>query len=238
MAVVLIDFIDFTKEAMKKNNIIIVFVLVLAGAAIITGCDSKRLPGKIYMPDMVYSRAIETYAPLNDTVFTDETSNAGHEIYYNRQPVLGTIPVGELFAYTLANDTTGYKLSAGVKSPLGPISKTEMAEAGRLFNINCAICHGAEGKANGPLATSGKIGGVANLTSEAYIKMADGTMYHTLNYGKNNMGSYASQLSRKQRWMIVQYIRTLQPKPASATDSTANTASASAKKDTATTKKG
>jgi mono/diheme cytochrome c family protein len=33
------------------------------------------------------------------------------------------------------------------------------------------------------------------------------------------MGSYASQLSREQRWRIVQYIRTLEPKaaPASAT---------------------
>jgi mono/diheme cytochrome c family protein len=58
--------------------------------------------------------------------------------------------------------------------------------------------------------------------------MADGTMFHSINYGKNNMGSYASQLSRKQRWMIVQYIRTLQPKPESTsgaipakTDSTA-----------------
>jgi mono/diheme cytochrome c family protein len=26
------------------------------------------------------------------------------------------------------------------------------------------------------------------------------------------MGSYASQLSRQQRWRIVQYIRTLEPK--------------------------
>jgi len=33
------------------------------------------------------------------------------------------------------------------------------------------------------------------------------------------MGSYASQLSRQQRWMIIHYIRTLQPKPAA--DSTA-----------------
>ena len=223
---------------MKKNNITIVIVLILSVAAIICGCDSKRLPGKIYMPDMTYSRAIETYSPLNDTVFTDETANAGHEIFYNRQPVKGTLPVGELFAYTLLDDSTGYKLSAGVKSPLGPITKAEMTETGRLFNINCAICHGAEGKANGPLATSGKIGGVANLTTDAYIKMADGTMYHTLNYGKNNMGSYASQLSRKQRWMIVQYIRTLQPKPAADSTAAIATAVAPVKKDTATTKKG
>ena len=42
--------------------------------------------------------------------------------------------------------------------------------------------------------------------------MADGTMFHSIAYGKNNMGSYASQLSRKQRWMIIKYVRTLQPK--------------------------
>jgi hypothetical protein len=42
-------------------------------------------------------------------------------------------------------------------------------------------------------------------------------MYHSIHYGKNNMGSYASQLSSKQRWQLVQYIRLLQPKPEKAT---------------------
>lgn len=223
---------DITKEAMKKNKIITILVLALAGVTVMTGCsDSKRQPGKIYMPDMAYSRALETYALLNDTVFTDNTSKAGHEIFYNRKPVEGTVAVGELFAYTLPNDSNGYKLSAAIKNPLPPINKKEMEEAGRLFNINCAICHGAGGAANGPLST--KIGAIANLTTPAYIEMADGTMFHSINYGKNNMGSYASQLNRKQRWMIVQYIRTLQPKPVAPT-----TDVVSAKKDSVVVKKG
>jgi len=196
---------------MKKINILTVLALVLTGVAVITGCvDSKRQPGKIYMPDMAYSRALETYSQLNDTVFTDNSANQGHEIFYNRRPVDGSIAVGELFAYTLPNDSNGYKLSAGIKNPLPPLTKQELAETARLFNINCAICHGAGGQANGPLST--KIGAIANLTIPQYVAMADGTMFHSINYGKNNMGSYASQLSRKQRWMIVHYIRTLQPK--------------------------
>ncbi len=224
---------------MKRNKIIIGLAVVLAGAALTTGCDSKRQPGKIYMPDMAYSRALETYAPLNDTVFTDNTNHPGHEIFYNRRPVDGTIQIGELFPYTVPNDSNGYKLSAEVKNPLPALNKVDSAEASRLFNINCAICHGAEGKANGPLATSGKIGGVANLTTDAYIKMADGTMFHSINYGKNNMGSYASQLSRKQRWMIVHYIRSLQPKPAAAgADSSATAKAPASAKDSTTTKKG
>lgn len=221
---------------MKKINILTVLALALTGVAVFTGCDSKRQPGKIYMPDMGYSRALETYSLLNDTVFTDNPANTGHEIFYNRRPVDGTIPVGELFAYTLPNDSNGYKLSAGVKNPLPPLTKQELAEAGRLFNINCAVCHGAGGQANGPLST--KIGAIANLTSPLYVAMADGTMYHSINYGKNNMGSYASQLSRKQRWMIVHYIRTLQPKTeATIGTAPAKTDSTAVKTDSAATKK-
>ncbi|MEJ7588637.1 MAG: cytochrome c [Ferruginibacter sp.] len=66
---------------------------------------------------------------------------------------------------------------------------------------------------DGPISTSGKIGGIANLTLPNYVEMADGTIFHVINYGKNLMGSYAGQLTRKQRWQMVQYIRTLQPKP-------------------------
>ena len=110
-----------------------------------------------------------------------------------------------------------------------------MQETARLFNINCAICHGATGAANGPL--SSKIGAIANLTTPAYVVMADGTMFYSIYYGKNNMGSYASQLSRKQRWMIVHYIRTLQPKAgATAGTATVKTDSTAAKKDSTTKK--
>ena len=42
-------------------------------------------------------------------------------------------------------------------------------------------------------------------------KMSEGQMMYSVTYGKNLMGSYASQLSTKQRWMIVRYIKQLQP---------------------------
>jgi len=216
---------------MKKNNIITILVLAITGIVVITGCGSKREPGRIYMPDMTYSRALETYVLLNDTVFTNDPSHPGHEIFYNRKPVDGTVKVGDLFAFTLPKDSIGYKLSAEVKNPLPPLNKKELAEAARLFNINCGICHGVTVTANGPLSTH--IGAIANLTTPAYVAMADGTMYYSINYGKNNMGSYASQLDRKQRWQLVQYIRTLQPKP-----ETTTATAASAPADSTAAKKG
>ena len=34
-----------------------------------------------------------------------------------------------------------------------------------------------------------------------------GKMYHSITYGKNLMGSYASQLTPEQRWEVICYIQ-------------------------------
>lgn len=202
---------------MKRINYIGIF-LIATTVVVMSSCGGKNNPGRTYMPDMAYSRAYETNTLRDTSVFLTNYSTPsaiGHKIFYNSKPVDGTVRRGDLFAYTLPNDSNGYKMSAEVKNPLTPLNHTDSLEVARLFNINCAICHGATGTANGPL--SQKIGSIANLTLPQYVTMSDGTMFHSITYGKGNMGSYASQLDRKQRWMLVQYIRTLQPKDSAAT---------------------
>jgi mono/diheme cytochrome c family protein len=210
---------------MKKLTYIIAALIL--GVAVFSSCDGvRREPGGIYMPDMAYSRAYESFAERDSATFTMDVYNkGGDKIFYNNIPPAGTIKRGELFAYNLPSDTTGsYAQSSSLKNPYDTItiSKPQMAEAGRLYNVNCGICHGAKGLANGPVAANG-VGGVANLTADAYVKMSDGTMFHSITFGKGVMGSYASQVTRAQRWMIIKYIRTLQPKATTAkvgTDST------------------
>ncbi len=201
---------------MKKLKIVLAFILMASLVVVFEGCDSKREPGKVYMPDMTYSRAFEAYAPNN---FENENIN------YIPYPVDGTIRRGDLFPYPLPNDSNGYKMSAQIMDPLPPLDTIQMAEAQRLFNINCAICHGPKLDAQGPLSTGGKIPAVANLTLKQYVDMPVGTMFHSITYGKNNMGSYASQLTREQRWMVIQYVKSQQLKnsTAAATDSTKST---------------
>ncbi|MDB5222408.1 MAG: quinol:cytochrome c oxidoreductase monoheme cytochrome subunit [Chitinophagaceae bacterium] len=196
-------------------------VLIMTVTAF-TSCRDKREPGRVYMPDMAYSRAYETYAQNN-------LKQDG--INYINYPVDGTIRRGDLFPYTLPNDSNGYKMAAEVKDPLPALDSNQMLEAQRLFNINCAICHGANMDAQGPLATSGKVGGIANLKLDQYVKEPEGQMFHVVTYGRNNMGSYASQLSRKQRWMVIQYIKSEQAK------ASANKNTAPAAKDSSSTAK-
>ena len=40
--------------------------------------------------------------------------------------------------------------------------------------------------------------------------LSDGKIYHTITYGLNAMGSYASQLSPDERWKVVLYVHRLQ----------------------------
>lgn len=201
-----------------KRNTIITFVAFAAVSVALTACHDKTKPGRAYMPDMTYSRAIETYAELNDTVFTSDTNMRGEKrlIFYNRKPVDSTMTVDGMTPFMPTPptpDSAGYKMSASISNPLPPLNSTDSLEASRLFNINCAVCHGAKAEANGPVAP--KIGGVKSIVAAA-PGYSDGRIFYVMTYGQGNMGSYASQLSRKQRWMIVQYIRTLQPKPAAA----------------------
>lgn len=204
---------------MKKINIIL--LLLIFATTLMMSCRNKREPGRVYMPDMAYSRAYEAYAQNN-------LKQDG--INYVNYPVDGTIRRGDLFAYTLPNDSNGYKMAAGNKDPLPPLDSVQLLEAQRLFNINCAICHGPKMDAQGPLA--GKVGGIANLTVAQYVAEPEGQMFHVVTYGKNNMGSYASQLDKKQRWMVVQYVKSQQAKlsPAKSTEPAAKDSSSTAKK--------
>jgi hypothetical protein len=56
-----------------------------------------------------------------------------------------------------------------------------------------------------------------------YESMPEGQMYYSVTYGKNLMGSYASQLSKAQRWAVIKFIKSKQVKvgtPTIVSDST------------------
>jgi mono/diheme cytochrome c family protein len=209
----------FISTPMKKLFII---TIVIAGIALVQSCsDIKRKPSRVYMPDMAYSVAYETYA--------DQSRLKDSNIFYNSTPVAGTVKRGDDVHYEILKDTTGaYNVSANLKNPLGPLDTMQMVEAERLYLVNCGICHGPKLDGNGPLYKDGAgpyTAKPANLAAgPLYIAMAEGTMFHSVTYGKNMMGSYASQVTPKQRWMIVSYIKSKQVKPAAAaagSDSTA-----------------
>ena len=210
---------------MKKIAII---TGVVTASLLWSSCRDKRSAGHVYMPDMAYSRAVETYAALDSSRFTGDTLERGTKIYYDRMPVAGTVAREDMPAFPLAidkvGDTTNYVASRAVPNPLPALSAVDYLEAARLYLVNCGICHGEKLDGNGPLYNGGNgpyLAAPKNLIADPVVsKMPDGQMFYAVTYGKNAMGSYASQLSTRQRWMIIHYIKEKQgvanQKPAAA----------------------
>ncbi len=207
---------------MKKLAIIV--FLAFSGLLVISCGDNHSKPGRIYMPDMAYSRAYETYA--------DHSNLSSKSVNFNNRPVEGTVSRGEELPYHLANDSAGYARSALVANPLPRLNETEMTEAERQYLINCAICHGTALNGNGPLYKDGTgpfAAKPAVLVGDPKIEaLPEGTLYHVMTYGKNLMGSYASQLNRKQRWMVAEYIKSKQQAAKGESESGAGTADSTA----------
>ena len=76
-------------------------LLVTGIILVITGCSDKRKPGRTYVPDMAYSRAYETYAERDSNVFTTDPAMRGGRIFYDNNPVKGTIKRGEAFPFEI-----------------------------------------------------------------------------------------------------------------------------------------
>ncbi|MGF7231001.1 c-type cytochrome [Arachidicoccus sp.] len=219
---------------MKKLSVI---ATIFVTGAILVSCNSvRRDPGRVYMPDMFYSPAYETYTQRDSTQFTEKEAEAGRKIFYNNQPVAGTIARGEDLPFPIAKDkqgdTTNYVAAKLIENPEPPLTDAQATEIHRLYLINCGICHGAKLDGNGPLYNGGSgpfSAAPKNLLGDPIVlAMPEGQMFYSIQYGKGMMGSYASQLSRKQRWQLVHYIKARQaeakggkPAPFDVADSTA-----------------
>ncbi|MEP6465305.1 MAG: cytochrome c [Parafilimonas sp.] len=211
----------------------LIIVCITAGL-IIAGCsDVRRDPGRVYMPDMGYSRAYETYAALDSDKFTSDVNELGRKIFYNHMPVAGTIARGEEMPFPYAKDALGdtanYVASKQVINPL-TVDSVQMKEAERLYLIYCGVCHGPKLNGNGPLYNDGKgafPAAPAMLVGNAkYENMPEGQMFYSVTYGKNLMGSYASQLSRTQRWEVIAYIKSKQVADMAAKSATTDSSAA------------
>ncbi len=186
---------------MNKIKGIIGFLLIAGICFAACNSGGKRSnPGRIYAPDMTYSRAYDAYT-INPN-FADSQSS--------RLPVAGAIARGHALPDHLTEgDTTAYKsFTTNLR-----FSEDEMNEGQRLYVIYCGICHGQQLDGNGPLYNGGNgpfAAAPANFKDGKYLNMPVGQMYAAVKYGKNMMGSYASQLDVKQRWMVIAYIKKIQ----------------------------
>lgn len=178
------------------------------GLFFLAACRDKTKRNSIYMPDMFYSRAYETF---NSTLYLTEKS-----IRFNPTPVEGTIPLNVDLPYHLSATQAGRQAAKQqLHNPYAQLNEKEMQQAKRLYLVHCAICHGDKLDGNGPIYNDGEgpyPARPATLAGGDKDADPDGEYFHTITYGKNLMGAFGERLSVKERWMIITYIRSEQDK--------------------------
>ncbi|WP_311195868.1 cytochrome c [Antarcticibacterium sp. 1MA-6-2] len=134
-----------------------------------------------------------------------------YQIFPNGQealvPAAGSVPRGWK-PYEYENTAEGYQLAkTELKNPL-PYTEDNLAAGRQLYTIYCAVCHGDQGDGQGILVQREKILGIPRY-DDAGRDITEGSVYHVMYYGLNAMGSYASQTSIDERWLIDHYVMTL-----------------------------
>ena len=168
-------------------------ILVLAVVFVATSCNKSTAPNYQFMPNMYESAGYETYG---EAAFPN-----GIEA---QLPAQGSIPRGYV-PFDIENSTEGYNLAKEtLNSPLDS-TQVDLARGKELYDIYCGICHGNKGKGQGNLVKREKILGIPSY-DDAGRAINAGSIYHTIYYGKNAMGSYANQLNEEERWQVVSYV--------------------------------
>jgi mono/diheme cytochrome c family protein len=201
---------------MKKNYRTIKFAFSTALAGLIlagfTACGKKdeNSPGVEFMPDMYRSPSLEYYAV--HTVDGDTVYNAMH-------PAKGSVARG-FVPYGYQNTPEGYEAAGlNLRNPLASSNREVFEKEGEvLYGKFCVHCHGAAGAGDGKV--SAKLPGPPPAYNGALKNLPEGKIFHSITYGKNSMGSHASQLTQEERWKLVYYVQKLQGPKEVASDST------------------
>lgn len=168
-------------------------ILVLALVIVVVSCKKDTAPNYQFMPNMYESVGYETYG---EAAFPN-----GVEA---QLPADGSIARGHL-PFEIDNTTEGYLLAKEtLKSPLDS-TQVNLERGKVLYDIYCGICHGTKGDGQGNLVKREKILGIPSY-DDAGRAINEGSIYHTIYYGKNAMGSYANQLKEEERWQVVSYV--------------------------------
>ena len=209
---------------MKYFFLSITFLAVIVvSAAGFRGSKSELPPLEIF-PDMDQQAKVKFQA--KSEFFADGVGG--------RLPVANTVPIGfEIPAKAVADGAEppkfgfsngpDYYNTGRIGDYFGDGLPTELnvdaalIERGQQrYDINCAICHGASDNSKGVTSKYNILTAFnfhqAGSTDPSNVTAyrPDGSIFDTITHGKGLMGSYGGNITVRDRWAIVAYIRALQ----------------------------
>jgi len=161
--------------------------------------NNPAKPNVEVVPDMAHSVSYQSYAANPN--FAD-----GRTL---QTPVDGTIARGQMPLHFGASAEEALRAGKELKNPLGDDDKRAAQYAPLLYGHHCQVCHGPQGKGDGPVTLRG-VPPPPSLLAPKALEMPDGQLFHVLTFGQGNMASYATHLTTDERWYVIVHIRGMQ----------------------------
>ena len=121
-----------------------------------------------------------------------------------RLPPAGSVPTKGL-EHT---PKPGTPEAAALKNP-EKVTGFSLLTGKELYGIYCTPCHGESGKGDGPVAKK-FVPTPADISATGHgSHHPEGDLFAILTHGVNGMPAFRSDLTAKERWLVVAYLRTL-----------------------------
>lgn len=119
-----------------------------------------------------------------------------------------------IFNYSVAQNIADKVIPDEVNKLVNPIpsTPTSIKRGSKIYTKACLLCHGAEGKGDGPQAADIETK-PADFCNPTILNRTDGALFWWINEGGNDMEPFKDALPPDDIWNIVNFIRTLQNVP-------------------------
>ena len=185
-------------------------MIALSFPFIFTACDPKE-----WITDFKQQPSVGTWQKYSmDSLAGDTIPFRGNPA--GSVPVTGTAAASWEVSYAAMPQTVDSM--SGVQNPVAADARS-LANGHRLYQVNCAVCHGELGDANGTLRQLNPAYGFApTINGVATRGRSDGYIFGMLRNGRGLMASF-NRIPERERWDVVNYVRGLQGKYQVATGS-------------------
>lgn len=175
------------------------FLSLVAGTAVVTAIASYFI-----LNYLLYSEPFN-WMWNQPKVLPQSSSTFFADGFSMRTPVEGTVARG--FIPYENQGVPDSLIKVFYVNPL-PLNKLTIELGKKRYNTYCSPCHGYFGQGDSRL--KGQFPAPPTLHSDKVRGWPDGRIYNVIVNGQNTMPSYEKQISRDDRWAIVNYIRVLQ----------------------------
>lgn len=102
-----------------------------------------------------------------------------------------------------------------------PVAATaeSVQQGAKLYREHCLVCHGEQGDGQAPWREKLSVTPASFAERRMMSRMTDGEIFWKMSKGRDQMPAFKDKLSERQRWHVVNYLRTLaREKPAAGGD--------------------